>query len=753
MTHSKPPSDSAPPQAAPTGRRRFLRTVAGAGGATVALSTFPPAIQRALAIGAHRRTGTIKDVEHVVILTQENRSFDHYFGTLAGVRGFGDRFPIPVPDAAGIVRKNVWVQPNEAANGTPAAIAPFRLNTEQSFDVMRVEGTPHSWRDAQPAWDHGRMSAWTRAKHNHALGHFAKGDLPFQFALANAFTLCDAYHCASQTGTNTNRLFLWTGTNDPLRKGNGPATYNDYDWFDADYGDGGYSWTTYPERLQKAGISWQVYENMADNFTDNSLAGFQNFRAAWFQKPGYSQALRERGVSTRDLDLLKQDVLDGKLPQVSWIVATAEGSEHPGPSSPAQGADYTAKVLDALTANPEVWSKTVLFINFDENDGFFDHVPPPAAPSYTSWNADASKAVRAGDSTVDTLGEYHEILLPWPGYADSPVEQALLHRPYGLGPRVPMYVISPWSKGGWVNSQVSDHTSVIRFLEKRFGVMEPNISAWRRAVCGDLTSSLNFDDPDNTAFFKSLPDTIALANKARALTKRTLPATPSSLVLPRQDSGVRPSRALPYELHVTSQVRSHRRHPEQATVELEFRNTGRATAVFHVYDRLHLEQIPRRFTVEPGKRLDDSWQPGNDGAYDLWVLGPNGFHRHFTGKAQRSHLFLQANPDVVIDYDVGSRDLEIKLVNRGVLPCVFRLQANAYYGRSAGALQPVGPRSEFRLRRSLENSAMWYDFSVTLAGAAGFSRRFAGRMETGRDLLSDPAMGGVAIADQWTIDG
>jgi phospholipase C len=733
-------------------RRTFLRTLASAGGATVALSTFPPAIQRALAIGAHRKTGTIRDVEHVVILTQENRSFDHYFGTLNGVRGFADRFPIPVPNAPGIAGKTVWVQPNEVPGSGVPAIAPFPLNTVQTFAHMRVEGTPHSWADAQPAWSHGQMNSWTLAKHNHSLGYFAKADMPFQFALANAFTLCDAYHCAFQGGTNTNRLFLWTGTNDPLRKGNGPATYNDYDWFDADYGDGGYSWTTYPERLQKAGISWQVYENMADNFTDNSLAGFQSFRAAWFQTPGYSQALRDRGTSTRDLDLLKQDVLDGKLPQVSWIVATAEGSEHPGPSSPAQGADYTAKVLDALTANPEVWSKTVLFINFDENDGFFDHVPPPAVPSYVSWNANDAQAVKAGDSTVDTTGEYHEILLPWPGYFDDPVEQALLHRPYGLGPRVPMYVISPWTKGGWVNSQVCDHTSVVRFLEKRFGVMEPNISAWRRAVCGDLSSCFNFDDPDDASFFRDLPSTVALANKARALTRRTLPPTPSALTLPHQEAGVRPSRALPYELHVSSEVRPHRRHRDESAVELEFGNTGHAAAVFHVYDRLHLDRLPRRYTVEPRKELKDTWQPEADGRYDLWVLGPNGFHRHFTGTARRGRLLpVQAGPEVRIGYDVAGRDLEITLINRGLLPCVFKLEPNAYFGKAAGAIQPLGPRSEYRLRRSLDSSAMWYDFSVKVLGEPGFSRRFAGRIETGRPSISDPAMAGIALADQWQV--
>src|SRR5262249_10386412 len=210
---------------------------------------------------------------------------------------------------------------------------------------------------------------------------------------------------------------------------------------------------------------------------DSWVAGFRTFRASFFGEPGANPALAQKGLSTRDLDLLEQDVLNGTLPKVSWIVATAEGSEHPGPSSPAQGADYTAKVLEALTSNPEVWSRTVLFLNFDENDGFFDHVPPPAVPSYLSYDADPAKAVLAGASTVDTTGEYHEVIVP---YHDNPLEQSLKHRPYGLGPRVPMYVISPWSKGGWVNSEVFDHTSVVRFIEKRFGVREPNISAWRR---------------------------------------------------------------------------------------------------------------------------------------------------------------------------------------------------------------------------------------------------------------------------------
>jgi phospholipase C len=718
-------------------RRHFLRSA----GTAAAISAFPPAIQRALAIPANNRTRSIHDVEHVVILTQENRSFDHYFGTLPGVRGFADRFPIPVADQAGIAGKNVWVQPS--ATGTPAAIAPFHLNTAQTFAYMRVAGTPHSWTDAQASWDHGRMNAWPKAKKNHSLGYFKESDLPFQFALANAFTLCDAYHCATQTGTNTNRLFIWTGTNDPLRLGNGPSTDNSHDWFNENPADD-YTWTTYTERLQSAGISWQVYQNMEDNFTDNPLAGFRPFRDAWYGRAGYSQALKDRGISTRDLDKLKEDVLANKLPQVSWIVATAEGSEHPGPSSPAQGADYTAKVLDALTANPEVWSKTVLLINFDENDGFFDHVPPPAAPSYVSWNADPSKAVLAGASTVDTTGEYNEIL--------NGSSATYLHRPYGMGPRVPMYVVSPWSKGGWVNSQVFDHTSVIRFLEARFGILEPNISAWRRAVAGDLITAFNFADPDDTAFFEQLPKTLDLATRARALPGTTTPATPGSVVLPEQAGGVRPSRALPYELGVSSRIVPDTAKLGATQVQLAFGNTGTATAVFHVYDRLKLSDIPRRYTVEPGKQLTGTWAPAASGSYDLWVLGPNGFHRHFTGNARRVAAAGQPNPDVIVTADAVNKTLVVKLSNSGPVAATFTLVANQYYP-SAPVLRNVVARSWVELRLPLNDSAGWYDFSVKVNGQADYSRRFAGRLESGEHSVSDPAMGGTAIANQLRVTG
>ena len=273
-----------------THRRTLLKGALGA----AAFAAFPPAIARALAIPADVRSGTLRDVEHVVILMQENRSFDHYFGTLRGVRGFADRFPIPLPGAPA---RTVWDQLDRKADGGPRMVSPFHLATRQDWALMRMEGTPHGWPDAQRAWDEGRMAHWPEAKTERAMGYYRREDIPFQFALADAFTICDAYHCSVQTGTNTNRLFLWTGTNDPLRRGNGPSTDNSHDWFNENPADD-YTWTTYPERLQQAGISWQVYQNMADNFTDNSLEGFRNFRLAHEQRDSNPGNPLLKGVTT-----------------------------------------------------------------------------------------------------------------------------------------------------------------------------------------------------------------------------------------------------------------------------------------------------------------------------------------------------------------------------------------------------------------------------------------------------------------------
>jgi phospholipase C len=317
-----------------------------------------------------------------------------------------------------------------------------------------------------------------------------------------------------------------------------------------------------------------------------------------------------------------------------------------------------------------------------------------------------------------------------------------------MGPRVPMYVISPWSRGGWVNSQVFDHTSVIRFVEARFGVMEPNISAWRRAVSGDLTTAFNFADPNDEAFFANLPATLALANAAHAIAKQPTPVPPAVTKLPSQDAGVRPARALPYDLqadcHVTAGASL-----SATRVNLGFGNTGKQAAVFQVYDRRNLADLPRRYTVEPGKQLTGTWVPATTGAYDLWVVGPNGFHRHFTGNAMRAVSAAQPNPDVQVSCDTVTGELVVKIVNTGSGAGVFTLTPNKYY--TGTAQYSVVARGENVIRLPLSTSGYWYDFSVTVKGQADYSRRFAGRLETGNPSVSDPAMSGPAIGDQLRL--
>ncbi|MBO9737981.1 phospholipase C, phosphocholine-specific [Xanthomonas axonopodis pv. begoniae] len=696
-------------------RRRLLQA-----GLTSSTAALLPSIARAAAIAPDRRNGTLEDLQHVVILMQENRAFDHYFGALPGVRGFGDRFPIPAPSLPGAPARTVWLQPSEDGRQW---LTPFALDTAAQFGFMRVKGTPHSWPDAQQAWDHGRLGHWAAAKHNHALGYYARADIPFQYALADAFTICDAYHAAIQTGTNSNRVFLWTGGNDPQARAGGPVIGNSHDNF-AELGGFAepYRWGTYVQALQDAGVSWQIYQDMADNFTDNPLAGFAAFRQAYSAAPGHDPQLRARGVSTRGLAQLREDVLGGRLPAVSYIIADAAGSEHPDPSSPAQGAAYTARVLDALTADPAVWSRTALLVMFDENDGFFDHMPPPAPPSP---DARATGGF-AGASTITTDDDYHRRPAPCEQKVDLP---ELRGRPYGLGPRVPMYVVSPWSRGGWVDSQVYDHTSVLRLLERRFGVPAPEITPWRRAVCGDLTNAFDFGAADTRTFATALPDVSATAARAAALREHALPPLPATLQAPEQAFGVRRSRALPYRPSVELAYL-----PERGEVKLHMANAGTA-AVLHVYDHFDLAAIPRRYTVGKGAAVDGTWTT-YDGRYDLWLLGPNGFHRHYRGDLDTAPLLAE----IAQDAD-DAKALCLTLRNPGNRPLQVALEPGAYPQAQPRKRITVAAGGEHRERWSATPTGGWYDLWLIHDGAR---QRVAGRVETGKPGISDPALGGPA---------
>ncbi|MBN3776736.1 phospholipase C, phosphocholine-specific [Burkholderia sp. Ac-20345] len=705
-------------------RRSFLRAAA----AGTAFSMFPPAIRRALAIPANNQTGTINDVQHVVIFMQENRSFDHYFGTMPGVRGFGDRLTIPQPGGTPVWQQSDGKRP----------VLPFYLDSTKGNALL--VGGAHSWTDSHSAWDNGRMTAWPASKGDASMGYLRQSDLPFHFALANAFTLCDAYHCSLHGGTNSNRIFLWTGTNGPTASSNVAVVNND-GWDGLGSSKTGLTWTTYPERLQAAGVSWKVYQNMPDNYTDNPLAGFATFRKVNETVPGspnapYTPAMEAlsplyKGIGNTMpdggfLQSLADDIAANRMPQVSWIVSPTAYCEHPGASTPGQGAYYLQRLLDTLTANPDVWSKTVLIVNYDENDGFFDHMPPPNAPSR---NADGTYA---GKSTVSTQYEYFTV--PNPPGDSSPL--APDGRPYGPGPRVPMFVVSPWSTGGWVNSEVFDHTSVLRFIEQRFGVQEPNISPWRRAVCGDLTSAFNFKNPNGNPT-TSFPAPTKAAADAQHVQQSLQGAVPvpsvGSQQMPTQPAGTRPSRALPYELHTSASADA-----SGGLVWLTFSNTGTAGAVFHVYDKLHLDRAPRRYTVEAGKQLSDSWRAVADdaGNYDLWVLGPNGFLREFQGNVAKAAS--GPVPEIRVCYDPANDAVYLTIMNVGNAASQVTVTSNAY--RTDGPWSYAVPAGmQVEPYWTLAASSGWYDFTLTAEN--GLVRRFAGRVETGKDSISDPAMG------------
>lgn len=707
-------------------RRTLLRAAA----ASAALGPFPPAIQRALAIPANNATGTINDVEHVIILMQENRSFDHYFGTLPGVRGFSDRFTIPM--ASG---QPVWIQ-----QGSADTVQPFYLDATKG-NALRVGGA-HDWGDQQAAWDGGRMAAWPKAKNTKiSMGHLRESDLPFHWALANAFTVCDAYHTSIHTGTFTNRMFLWSGTNGANVVGQ--ACVTNANWGGLGPSSDGLSWTTYPERLQAAGVRWKVYNRPGNNSNNNQLVAFASYRAVNEQlqsigspNVAYSPAIEAMsplykgfGNTMPDggfLQAVADDIAAGTLPQVSWIVAPGAYSEHPSMSVPQQGAWYIQTLLDILTANPEVWSKTVLIINFDENDCFFDHVPPPSPP----WRND--DGTYQGKSTVDIASEYYTMRAP-PGDTSQRTPDG---RSFGASSRLPMMVISPWSVGGWVNSQVFDHTSTLRFLEQRFGVRETNISPWRRAVFGDLMSCFDFKNPNRAKPALTTAPTKAQAD-ATYSQQVASPGVPVPAVgtvpLPTQALVVRPSRALPYRLHTSANV-----DLSSGQVWLSFSNTGTQGAVFHVYDELNLSRRPQRYTVEPGKMISDAWKAvaDNAGRYRLWVLGPNGYHRHFAGDLNA--LRSGPNPEVRVCYDPEGNAVRLTIMNMGDAPATVSVQANAY--RHDGPwTYTVAPGMQLEPSWSLAETQSWYDFTLTMDG--GFGRRFAGRLETGKDGVSDPAMG------------
>ncbi len=846
-------------------RRDFLKqalTFASAGGVAHFL---PGAIQRALAIDPAPGT-TYLDAEHVVILMQENRSFDHCYGALQGVRGFNDPRAVTLPDG-----NPVWLQTN--AEGK--TYAPFHLDIKDTKSTW-MSSLPHSWADQIDAWNGGRFDRWLDAKVSGTrayagmpltLGYYTREDIPFYYALADAFTVCDQNFCSSLTGTTPNRLHLWTGT---IRAEATPESKACVRNSDVSY-NSEVSWTTFPERLEEHGIDWRIYqnelslsnglrgeaENWLSNFTNNSLEWFTQYHvrflpshrawlaeqeqtlatelatleaqpqeppptpeaaeqrdktrarlesvraslARWSEEnfaalPPREQALHHKAFTTntgdphyRELetisyqdgdtaremsapkgDVLHQfraDVREGKLPPVSWLVAPQHFSDHP--SAPWYGMWYLAEVFDILTSNPEVWKKTIFILCYDENDGYFDHVIP-----FTPPHPDRPES-GAASVTIDTRLE-HVSEAQEAAYQAAHPNAEVRSGPIGLGYRVPLVIASPWSRGGFVNSEVFDHTSILRFLEHFLShktgrpVVEPHISPWRRAICGDLTSVFRpyhgeklprpqpperkeFLSGIHQAQFKGLPTGFReWTEEEQARARDGRPGAPG---LPRQEPGTRPACPLPYELGVAGALSEDRR-----TFAITFA-AGRdrfgeraAGAPFHVYSPVKT-RLPGAtppvfasgrtwtYAVAAGDRLTGRWllDDFEGDTYHLRVHGPNGFFREFRGTARDPRLEVRLEPGPSGDDSAPALSLHLRRLDaRG--PLVAHVEDMAYGQPARQVTLSPGDTSGVVLPLPLDASGGWYDFRVHLGDAAPrFLQRFAGRHETGRVSLTDPFMG------------
>ncbi len=824
-------------------RRDFFRRTAGFTASAKIVSALLASIERASAIDPPEGSSFL-DAGHVVILMQENRSFDHAFGTLRGVRGFNDPRAVTLPD-----QKPVWLQSNAAGE----TYAPFRLDFKGTKATW-LGSLPHSWRDQTDARNQGNHDGWLDAKGSDredcagmplTMGYYNREDLPFYYAFADGFTICDQHFCSSLTGTTPNRLHLWTGT---IRETPDAASVPNVRNSEVDYGST-VSWRTFPERLEEAGISWRIYQNELSvpsglegegdawlaNFGDNPLEWFDQYhvgfrkthreylermaatlpaeierlrakggpkkelaekekllqyvvseRAEWTPEalarltererslhekafttnaddPGYRQLStlryrdagveREMAIPKSDpLRRFRKDVDSGTLPAVSWLVPSERFSDHPG--SPWYGAWYVAETLNILTKNPAVWSKTILILTYDENDGYFDHVPPFVAPE--PGNPESGKTSPGIDAGVEYL----------------PLDQDLKRRPakearggpVGLGYRVPLIVASPWSRGGYVCSQVFDHTSVLQLLERvlsqRSGkeIREPNISSWRRTVCGDLAAAFrpfqggraavpfgsrdSFFEQVNRAQYRPMPSGYRKlsAEDARQFADDRYQIT----WMPRQEPGVRPSAALPYELAASGAVSADGKRFE---IALEARNgifgKAAAGAPFHVYTpgkfRDQVKLRTRAYAVAAGHRLTDSWdiESFENGAYHLRVCGPNGFLREFAGSADDPRVEIQC--EYAGQTNTLSGDVELRVASHAERALTLQVKDHGY--KSGDHAMVVEPGSSRALVMALGQSHHWYDFSVTIDGAKRFLRRFAGRVETGESGFSDPVMG------------
>ncbi|QUR69837.1 phospholipase [Mycobacterium spongiae] len=498
-------------------RREFMAKVAAATSAGAMMSLAGPVIEKAY--GAGPCGGHLTDIEHFVFMLQENRSFDHYFGSLSGVDGFDSGSPL--------FAQAGWNPETQSVD--PAGVTiPYRFDTTRGplINGACVNDPGHQWIDMHRAFNNGANDNWLPAQAQAqtlqgnipvTMGFYTRQDQPIHYLLADTFTLCDAYHCSLIGGTSPNRLYWMSAWIDPDGVDGGPLLIDP-----TIQPQGNFTWRTMPDNLSDAGITWKVYQNKLLGALNNTVLGYNGMLVDFQQAQNPRSEMARRGIAPSYPFNFAADVLANRLPQVSWVLPGFQVSEHPSlPITPAFGGTAIVNILRILLSNPAVWEKTALIVSFDENGGFFDHVIPPTAPP-------------------GTPGEF--VTVP---DIDSVTGSGGIRGPIGLGYRVPCFIISPFSRGPLLVSDTFDHTSQLRLLETRFGVPVPNLTAWRRGVTGDMTSTFNFAAPPNAStpflnhpLLKAVPQQVqCVPDTATTLAKLTPPyRVPFPQVMPTQET-------------------------------------------------------------------------------------------------------------------------------------------------------------------------------------------------------------------------
>ncbi|KAJ3984886.1 phosphoesterase family-domain-containing protein [Lentinula detonsa] len=428
---------------------------------------------------------SLAEVEHIVLFMQENRAFDHYFGTMTGVRGFKDPNVQVNSDGRSVFFQKV----NSFLSNDTDFLLPWYVAAEGGEFINGTQcmtAGSNGWAENHAALASGQNDLWVEANMPQSWGHFRRSDIPVHFAIAEGWTVGDMYQQGVIASTNPNRVIWQTGTvaasGGNVNTTQGPVLDNNETpgcsrltmrlengtEIDSPQEYSCIAFKQLPEYLEDAGISWKEYQAF-DNFGDNPLPSF-----VFWQNLADNNAtseLAQRGTFYQVSVSHLRHNLGGSLPAVSFYIGPAELSEHP-PYRPIDGGWLQKEVVNAIVNSPK-YNKTILIISFDETGG---------------W----------GDQPENTPGEW--IINPFTGQP----------APTGPGFRLPFTVVSPWTRGGVVFTEPADHISQTLFLEQWAAARgtpftNTQINDWRREHMSNLTNMFDFENPDYST--APLPDT------------------------------------------------------------------------------------------------------------------------------------------------------------------------------------------------------------------------------------------------------